>query len=173
LGKLLAGALKLAEAQIWSRLFPVKPFLFQASTPLAAPPQAVFAFHENPRNIARIAPPSLRIQLVECNEHAAPGADFRIRASQFGMPIDWTGRWETVEPPRLLVDVSVRSPFAHWRHSHIFDPHPSGTLMTDRVECLLKGGLAGALATHIAMPLVFAGMFRARHNATRKFFAGQ
>ena len=151
----------------------LKPYTYQRSTPLRATPAEVFAFHENPRNIARIAPPSLRIQSVECHEKAAPGGTFRIRASQFGLPIDWTGRWEEVESPRLLVDGALRSPFAHWRHSHIFEPHPEGTLMTDRVECLLKGGTAGALATRLALPLVFTGMFRARHAATRRFFSRQ
>jgi ligand-binding SRPBCC domain-containing protein len=71
------------------------------------------------------------------------------------------------------VDIALSSPFAIWRHSHIFSPHPKGALLTDRVEYLLKGGLAGWIASRWILPLVFAGMFRSRHAATRQHFGNQ
>ncbi|MFY8268699.1 MAG: SRPBCC family protein [Terrimicrobiaceae bacterium] len=151
----------------------MKPFHFQASTPVTTTPEALFAFHENPRNISLIAPPSLRLHEVACDERAVQGGTFRIRASQFGLPIDWTGKWEKASPPGLLVDTAVQSPFAIWRHSHIFESHPRGALLTDSVDYLLKGGLAGSLASRLVLPLVLGVIFRARHAATRRYFEGQ
>ena len=144
--------------------------VFKASTVLHADCAAVFAFHENPKNISKISPPSLRLKNVTCGEKAAAGEIFRIEASQFGLPIRWTGMWEKVEEPRLLLDVAISSPFKIWRHSHIFEDHPDGCLMTDQVEYLLKGGWLGALASGLVMPLIFTAMFHARHKATRDWF---
>ena len=120
-----------------------------------------------------IAPSSLAVQEIICKKQARAGETFRIRATQFGLPIRWTGQWEKAEAPSLLVDRALSSPFAIWRHSHIFSPHPEGALLTDHVEYLLKGGLAGQLVSRWILPLVFAGMFRSRHEATRRHFSNQ
>lgn len=148
------------------------PHLFQASTRVSASPEALFSFHENPDNIRKIAPASLRIRSVACAPVAVEGEEFRIRAAQFGMPIDWTGRWERVERPGMLVDAGVKSPFAVWRHSHVFEADGEGSVMTDRVEYLLKGGVVGRWVSRWVLPLVFREMFRARHEATRRYFGG-
>jgi len=120
-----------------------------------------------------IAPHSLAVQEIICQKQARAGETFRIRATQFGLPIRWTGQWEKAEAPSLLVDTALSSPFAIWRHSHIFSPHHEGALLTDSVEYLLKGGLAGQLVSRWILPLVFAGMFRSRHEATRRHFSNQ
>jgi len=149
----------------------MKPFIYERSVEIPASAEELFHFHENPRNISKIAPASLRVESVECEETARVGGIFKIRASQFGLPIRWTGKWDAVETPRLLLDIAQDSPFAVWRHSHIFEEAPGGSRMTDRVEFLLKGGLLGSLISRLAMPVFFAGMFRARHAATRRFFS--
>jgi ligand-binding SRPBCC domain-containing protein len=115
----------------------------------------------------------LTVQEITCQKQARPGGTFRIRARQFGLPIRWTGQWEKAEAPGLLVDTALSSPFAIWRHSHIFSKHPQGALLTDRVEYLLKGGFAGRIVSRWILPLVFAGMFRSRHEATRRHFSNQ
>lgn len=149
----------------------MNPVIYERSVEILASTGELFRFHENPRNISKIAPASLRVESVECEESARTGGIFKIRASQFGLPIRWTGKWEAVESPRLLLDIALDSPFAVWRHSHIFEDTPGGCRMTDRVEFLLKGGLLGGLVSRVAMPVFFAGMFRARHAATRRFFS--
>lgn len=151
----------------------MKPFVFETSTPLAATCEALYAFHENPENIQLIAPRSLIVKQVVCSPQAKEGETFQIQASQFGLPIRWTGKWEKANAPGLLVDVALKSPFAFWRHSHIFEPHPHGAMLTDRVEYELKGGIAGRLASRWILPLVFTAMFRSRHRATRIHFSHQ
>jgi ligand-binding SRPBCC domain-containing protein len=151
----------------------MKPFVFESSTPVATTPETLYEFHENPENMRLIAPSTLTVQEIDCEKQARPGGTFRIRARQFGLPIRWTGQWEKAEAPSVLVDTALSSPFAIWRHSHIFSAHPEGSLLTDRVEYLLKGGLAGRIVSRCILPLVFAGMFRSRHEATRRHFSNQ
>ena len=143
---------------------------FTRSTLVAASPEELFRFHENPHNLCRIPPPGLRILDIRAEETARPGEEFTVAVRQGPLTLHWTGRWETVEPPRLLIDTGVRCPFAFWRHHHVFEPHPGGSLLTDRVEFRLPwhlGGPAGDLVCRLA---VFPRMFAARHAATRAWF---
>ena len=149
--------------------------IFECSTWLAAPPEAVFAFHENPRNLARISPPALRLRRIEAEPFAVVEARFRIVARPFGLPLDWTGEWLAVESPRRLVDGVVCAPFARFDHEHRFEPDGAGTRMTDHVTFALLGpgwGLIGAIANGLVAWLVMRPMFRLRHAATRRYFAG-
>jgi ligand-binding SRPBCC domain-containing protein len=139
---------------------------FEASTPLEAPPEAVYHFHGDPSNLLQIAPPTLKVIRLEAEPVATEGAEFHLVVRQFGLLVDWTGRWETVRPHSLLVDVGVRCPFHAWRHEHHFTPHGSGTLLTDRVAFQPPGGV-------LTMPfwkLFLTGMFRSRHQRTQRLF---
>lgn len=147
------------------------PVLFEHTSVLPAQVDAVFRFHENPANMRHIAPASLRIARIDCESTARVGGTFRVEARQFGLPIRWLGRWEVVETDRRLVDSALESPFSHWRHEHLFTPEADGCRLTDRLEFELAGGLPGRLASRMLPALVFGPMFRARHAATREFFA--
>ena len=151
--------------------------VFQRSVLLHASPGDVYAFHEDPRNITKISPPSLRVELVECSVPARAGEAFRLKVVQFGLPIEWIGFWEDAVPQERLVDVARKSPFRHWRHHHIFQSEGEGVVMIDRVEYAVDPGHLGPfgflarLADATVMKVVFTAMFLARHRATRKFFA--
>jgi len=145
--------------------------VFTRSTPVAADPATLFHFHEDPRNLRAIAPPGLRILEIVADEKARPGAEFHLAVRQGPLTLRWTGRWETVAPPGLLIDTGVRCPFALWRHHHIFEPHPDGSLLTDRVEFRLPWFLGGPLGDWFALHFVFPRMFAARHAATRAHFS--
>lgn len=145
--------------------------VYERSVLLAAAPREVYAFHEDPRNITRISPPSLSVERVECSVPARAGEEFRLRVRQFGLPLEWIGVWEEALPVERLVDGARKSPFRHWRHGHLFRAEGEGTLMTDRVEYALPYGVLGRLMDVTVMRVVFAMMFRARHKATAAYFA--
>ncbi len=145
--------------------------VYERSVLLAAAPREVYAFHEDPRNITRISPPSLKVERVECSVPARAGEEFRLRVIQFGLPLEWVGFWEEAVPDARLVDGARKSPFRHWRHNHLFRAEGEGTVMTDRVEYALPFGVLGRLIDVTVMRVVFAVMFRARHKATAAYFA--
>jgi len=148
--------------------------LFERSVRLDASPAEVYNFHEDPRNISKISPPSLKVERVECKVPACVGDEFLLRIRQFGLPLEWIGFWVEAVPHERLVDGAKKSPFRHWRHHHLFQPDVSGggegTVMTDRVEYALPFGVLGLLLDLTVMRLVFTAMFIARHRATKKFF---
>lgn len=145
--------------------------VFERRVYLEASPAEAFAFHEDPRNITKISPSSLRVERVECSVPARAGEEFRLKAVQFGLPLEWVGYWDEVVPGERLVDGARKSPFRHWRHHHIFRAEGVGTVMTDRVEYALPFGIFGRLLEVTVMRVVFAAMFLARQRATRAFFA--
>jgi len=148
--------------------------VFERSTWLHAPIGDVFAFHENPRNLERISPASLRIVRIEAAPEARVGERFRIVARQFGVPVDWEGEWLVVESPTRLIDGARRAPFAVFDHEHGFAAEGTGTRMTDRVTYALLGagwGVAGRVVNWFVAGLVLIPMFRMRHATTRRWFA--
>jgi ligand-binding SRPBCC domain-containing protein len=145
--------------------------VFERSIYLESSPAAVYAFHEDPRNITKISPPSLRVERVECSVPARVGEEFRLKVVQFGLPLEWVGYWDEVVPGERLVDGARKSPFRHWRHHHIFRAEGAGTVMTDCVEYALPFGIFGRLLDATVMRIVFTAMFLARHRATAKFFS--
>lgn len=144
--------------------------VFTRSTRVPASPEELFRFHENPCNLDRISPPGLHILEIRAGEMARPGEEFTIAVQQGALTMHWTGRWDTVEPPHLLIDTGVKCPFAVWRHHHIFEPHTGGSLLTDRVEFRLPWFLGGACGDLFCRLVVFPRMFAARHAATRAWF---
>ena len=144
--------------------------VFQRSVRLEASPAEVYAFHEDPRNITKISPPSLRVERVECSVPARVGEEFRLKVVQFGLPLEWVGYWDEVVPGERLVDGARKSPFRHWRHHHLFRAEGAGTVMTDRVEYALPFGMFGRLLDATVMRIVFTVMFLARQRATRDYF---
>lgn len=147
--------------------------VFQRSILLEATAAEVYSFHEDPRNISKISPPSLRVEQVECSVPAQEGEEFRLRVSQFGVPLEWVGVWEKVVLNKCLVDSARKSPFCEWRHEHFFQKKGERCLMTDCVHYALPWKILGRLLDHTVMILIFTMMFRARHKATQKYFAVQ
>lgn len=147
------------------------PSVIERSVEIAAAVDDVFAFHLDTRNAALITPRGTRVLSVEGSFPLTGGSRVRMRMRRLPWPLamTWTVRIESVERPRRIVDVAERSPFASWRHEHIFQGLGHGrTLMTDRVTYRLPAGPAGAIADRL---LVRRGMerdFAARQRLTRE-----
>lgn len=62
------------------------------------------------------------------------GEEVTWEARHFGIVWRMTSRITEFEPPHRFVDELVRGPFASFRHEHVFDPHGSGSRMTDVVQ---------------------------------------
>ena len=125
---------------------------FERSVEIAAPVEDVFAFHLDTRNAPSISPRGTRITDVTGRFPVMPGSlvTMRMRQLPFPVAVEWRVRIAAVEPPARIVDVAERSPFAAWRHEHLFQPlGPGRTLMTDRVTYRLPLGALGRLADRL------------------------
>lgn len=144
--------------------------VLERSVEIAAPVGDVFAFHLDPRNAGRISPPGTRIS-VEGDVPIRTGSRLTMRIRQLPSPVAarWRIRVEAVEPPRRIVDVAERSPFAAWRHEHIFTPlGPGRALMTDRIAYRLPAGPLGRLADLLVVRHLLRWAFAVRQRRTRE-----
>lgn len=144
--------------------------IVERSVEIAAPVEDVFAFHLDTRNAVLISPTGTRILAVEGTFPVVSGSLVTMRMRQRPSPLamTWRVRIEAVEPPSRIVDVAERSPFAEWRHEHLFAALDGDrTRMTDRVAYRLPGGPLGRLADRLIVARQLARAFEERHRRTR------
>lgn len=148
-----------------------RPSMLERSVEIAAPVGAVFDFHLDTRNAALISPAGTRVVSVEGRFPVEAGELVTMRMRQRPLPVTttWRVRIESVDPDHRIVDVAERSPFALWRHEHLFrELGPERTLMTDRVTYRLPAGRLGRLIERLAVRRRLEGAFAERHRRTRE-----
>lgn len=132
---------------------------------IAAPPSAVFAFHERPDALARLVPPWEPVEVLRPPASLLPGTRVLLRVRIGPLRLLWEAEHTRCEPPLLFQDRMVRGPLRSWLHTHRFRAERGGTLLRDEVEYELPFGAAGRLAA----PLVrrrLERMFAFRHQVT-------
>jgi ligand-binding SRPBCC domain-containing protein len=114
---------------------------------LPGPPEAVFAFFADPRNLEAITPPLLRFRVVT-PEPIVMGAGtlIRYRLRVRGVPLSWLTEITRWEPPYEFVDEQREGPYALWHHTHAFEADGEGTIMRDVVRYRIGLGPLGRLA---------------------------
>jgi ligand-binding SRPBCC domain-containing protein len=119
----------------------MREFIFSAELWLPRPPEVVFAFFAEARNLDVLTPPWVRLEVLTLEPivmRAGTIIDYRIRVH--GLPLRW--RTEIVEwnPPHSFVDVQRRGPYKLWHHTHTFLHQDNGTTCADRVRYYPRGG---------------------------------
>ena len=116
---------------------------------LEAPPETVFPFFADARNLEAITPSLLRFRLltpepVEMRSGTFLQYALRVR----GVPVRWDTLIQDWEPPHRFVDVQVRGPYRLWHHTHELVALDGGraTLMRDTVRYAVGFGVLGEVA---------------------------
>ena len=127
---------------------------------------ALFDFHADTRNLPKITPPGTSVEIVRLDP-LAEGATAVLKIRKGLLGFTWQVLFEHVEPPGRIVDVATRSPFAFFRHEHLFSPlEEGGSLLRDTVTYALPL----EPLSHFARWFVdrdVAAMFAHRHTVTK------
>jgi ligand-binding SRPBCC domain-containing protein len=114
---------------------------------LPEPPEAVFPFFADARNLEAITPPLLRFRLLTPEPVSMGVGTFLQYALRLrGVPVRWDTLIQAWEPPHRFVDVQVRGPYRLWHHTHELEPSDGGTLLRDTVRYALGFGALGEIA---------------------------
>ena len=142
---------------------------FVKESRIAAPPSAVFAFHESPGALERLTPPWEQVEIVEGGTSLRPGSRV-VLASRVGpFPLRWVAEHTEYEPGRMFADRQVSGPFASWSHRHLFlDDGAGGTILRDEVDYEPPLGLLGRWLGSGYLERKLQRMFDFRHEATRR-----
>jgi ligand-binding SRPBCC domain-containing protein len=116
---------------------------------LEAPPETVFPFFADARNLEAITPPLLRFRLLTPDPISMGVGTFLQYALRLhGVPVRWDTLIQEWEPPVRFVDVQVRGPYRLWHHTHELLALDGGdaTLMRDTVRYSVGFGALGEVA---------------------------
>jgi len=125
----------------------VKTWRLRSSLWIPHPPEVVFPYFADARNLEALTPAWLSFQILTPMPIALQvGALIDYRIGVRGVPLRWRTRIAQWEPPYAFADEQLRGPYALWHHTHSFTPCDGGTVLSDRVEMRPRGGpLAGLL----------------------------
>jgi ligand-binding SRPBCC domain-containing protein len=119
----------------------MRVFTFNSEIWLPHPPDVVFSFFADARNLEILTPPWLQFKVLTPGKiKMATGTfiDYRLRIH--GIPLRWKSEITCWEPPHVFVDEQRRGPYTLWVHEHRFKENEGGTLAVDSVRYAVPGG---------------------------------
>jgi hypothetical protein len=138
------------------------------------PLEEVFSFFAKPENLARLTPKSLGFIILTpqpITMKAGAIIDYTIKV--FGMRQRWRTLIETYEPPHRFIDIQLNGPYTLWHHTHAFEQHEGGTLITDHVRFVLPFGWLGDLAHFLMVRRQLQRIFSYREAVISELFGEQ
>jgi ligand-binding SRPBCC domain-containing protein len=102
---------------------------------------SVFEFFSDIQNLDKITPPWLRFRVLTAAAKVEKGSIIDYEMTIRGIPIRWQSEITSWNPPLRFVDVQRRGPYVMWIHQHIFRQVPVGTVVIDKVDYRVPGGL--------------------------------
>ncbi|MDA1061539.1 MAG: FAD-dependent oxidoreductase [Chloroflexi bacterium] len=141
---------------------------FSATFEVAAPLEAVAAFHEGPDALTRLQPP-LSGTRFERVDPLAEGSITEFVMGRWPARIRWRAVHRDVEPGAGFTDVQQRGPMRSWVHRHEYRRvDGSRTRVTDRIWYEHPSGGRGVLTRGLFNSVLLASLFRYRAWATRR-----
>ncbi len=129
-------------------------------------------FFSDPRNLGRMTPPSLAIEITSGPPpRMVPGMiiTYTIRPL-LGIPVRWVTEITHVREPNLFVDEQRFGPYRFWHHQHHFREVDGGIEIADLVHYSLPFGGIGRVLGGSYVRRQLAGVFSFRRTFLEKTF---
>ncbi len=124
----------------------MKTWRLRSSLWIPHPPEVVFPYFADARNLEALTPAWLSFQILTPSPIVMKTGtliDYRIGVR--GLPLRWRTRIARWEPPYVFADEQLRGPYALWHHTHSFTPCDGGTTLSDQVAMRPRGGPLASL----------------------------
>ena len=150
------------------------PSRFDSAFGLAAPIEAVWAFHADPAMLAKVMPALPRLRVARFDAPLKVGSAIHLELSLGPVRQPWELTVIEVDAGRHFVDQQTgRGPMAYWRHTHAFEAVEAGTRVIDHIEYALPLGVLGRVAAALFGGLAMRMLFAVRRRKTAAWFAGR
>lgn len=137
---------------------------FEYSAVISAPRSKVYDFLTDITNLKLIMAPDYKIELTSPLTKMKAEEEYQLRVTRYGISMLWGVMIEDFKPNEEFRDRQTYGPFALWVHTHKFEDHGPGTLLTDLIEYDVPFGLIGKLADDIIIRRELQKIFRHRHE---------
>jgi ligand-binding SRPBCC domain-containing protein len=140
------------------------------SLEVPCPPNDVFDFLARPANLVQLAPPELRLELVQAPERLQLGSLLHWKARRMG--VSQALKHEVVEfkESALIAEDQRHGPFKRWTFLHRFEAIASGTRIEEELTYEPPGGLLGMLVTAATIQKELETLFAFRADQLRQAF---
>ena len=140
---------------------------------IRAPPERVFAFHEQPDALQLLTPPWEASHVVQMACISEVGSRAIIEARVFGRwKLRWVAEHTAYDPPRMFEDVQIKGPFRRWRHRHLISANEDGAILRDEIDYEPPLWFLGRAAAPLAIEPRLRKLFAFRHDVTRQWCEG-
>ncbi|MEK8024345.1 MAG: SRPBCC family protein [Candidatus Hydrogenedentota bacterium] len=129
----------------------------------AVPRTQLFAFHENPDNLALLLRGWTAFRMIANDGHIRVGSITRVEERIGPVRVAMTFEHFVYEPPSRFGERQIRGPFAMFEHIHEFLPAESGTILRDRIDVRLPWYLGGSLTVKLFVAPKLRRFFAFRH----------
>jgi ligand-binding SRPBCC domain-containing protein len=134
-------------------------------------------FFSNPRNLARVTPAELGLEVTneaELAERIYPGMIITYEVSP--LPFfrsSWVTEITHVEERKLFVDEQRFGPYVLWHHKHLFELTQEGVIMRDLVHYKVPGAVFAPLIHRLVVRPKLEQIFQYRDQQTQKLFGAK
>ncbi len=136
-------------------------------TPIDAPAEALFAYHENPGAFHRLNPPWEPVEVIQEAQSIRDGSEQKMRIKIGPVPQPLNVRHEGYIQGKQFQDKQTAGPFAYWLHTHRMLPESEHTsTLEDHIDYRLPLGPLGQLFGGRFAQAKLARMFAYRHAVT-------
>ncbi len=129
----------------------------------------LYDFYEDVRNLVRIHPPEMRLEVVNPDASTEVGSivQLRLRMPPLPVVVKWDSVIVAVNPGHYFIDEQVRGPFRRWRHEHRFEEiDAEASRLVDLIDYDLIGGVMEVVGERLVRARL-DWMFSYRHKMTR------
>jgi ligand-binding SRPBCC domain-containing protein len=131
----------------------------------------VFEFFSRPENLVHITPGSLGFVILTPSPiEMRVGALISYTIKLAGIRVRWTSMITHYEPPHRFIDEQLKGPYTFWHHTHTFQIHGNGTLITDEVKYAIPFGFLGEIVRRIFVRWQLDKIFSYRGRVIGKIF---
>jgi len=153
----------------------MKPFLFECTQILPVSIDSAWLFFSDPRNLARITPPSMRFRITstECGTTYAGQIITYTMRPLLGLSMHWVTEITHVNEPFFFVDEQRFGPYRFWHHQHHFREVENGVEVRDHINYLLPSMQLSGLVNRLIVAPRLKKIFEFRRQALLEIFPAQ
>jgi ligand-binding SRPBCC domain-containing protein len=142
----------------------------QLSLEVPCPLVEVFDFLARPENLIQLAPPELRLELVQGPERLQLGSMLHWKARRMGVSQTLKNEVTAFEEGILIGEEQRQGPFKRWTFLHRFEAIATGTRLEEELTYEPPSGLLGMLVTATAIHKELAMLIAFRADQLRQAF---